>query len=157
MRVASSPVEGDAKKHEFLFTVKDTGIGIPLDRLDRLFKSFSQVDISTTRTYGGTGLGLAISARLGALLGGTAWAESTPGIGSTFYFTIVADVENIPADSPHMATTVRVLVIDHNPEVCESIKSMLSLRPNVKADFYNSPELALAAMKLSVSFFRGVK
>ena len=73
-------------------SVRDTGIGIPPERADRLFKSFTQVDASTTRRYGGTGLGLAISKRLAELMGGTMWVESTgvPGEGSVFRFTIEA-------------------------------------------------------------------
>jgi signal transduction histidine kinase/HPt (histidine-containing phosphotransfer) domain-containing protein/BarA-like signal transduction histidine kinase len=72
------------------FSVRDTGIGIPLDRQGRLFKSFQQVDASTTRHYGGTGLGLAICKRLTDLMGGKIWVESDSGKGSTFHFTILA-------------------------------------------------------------------
>jgi CheY-like chemotaxis protein len=74
------------------FAVKDTGIGIPSDRLYRLFQPFSQVDASTTRQYGGTGLGLAISKRLAELMGGTMWVKSDIDHGSTFYFTITAPI-----------------------------------------------------------------
>ena len=72
------------------FSVRDTGIGIALDRQSQLFKSFQQVDAATTRHYGGTGLGLAISKRLAELLGGKIWVESDAGKGATFHFTISA-------------------------------------------------------------------
>ena len=86
--VSSTP-EGD-NVHALHFMVRDTGIGIPDDRMHRLFKSFSQVDASTTRRFGGTGLGLAISKQLTEALGGMVWAESQEGVGSTFHFTIKA-------------------------------------------------------------------
>jgi signal transduction histidine kinase/DNA-binding NarL/FixJ family response regulator len=79
-----------ADHQDLHFVVKDTGCGIPGDKLDRLFKSFSQVDASTTREYGGTGLGLAISKRLCELMGGTMWVESEAGAGSIFHFTMRA-------------------------------------------------------------------
>jgi len=72
------------------FSVRDTGIGIPLDKQHRLFKSFQQVDASTTRHFGGTGLGLAISKRLVELMGGRIWVDSETGKGATFHFTILA-------------------------------------------------------------------
>ncbi|AKG24619.1 hypothetical protein IJ00_12965 [Calothrix sp. 336/3] len=77
---------------ELIFAVKDTGIGIPSDRLHRLFQSFSQVNPSTTREYGGTGLGLAICKQLCERMGGAIWVDSEEGVGTTFYFTIAAPI-----------------------------------------------------------------
>ena len=71
---------------EIEFEVRDTGIGIPADKLERLFKAFSQVDSSTTRKYGGTGLGLAISEKLVNLMGGQIRVASQPNFGSSFFF-----------------------------------------------------------------------
>ncbi len=73
------------------FDIRDTGIGIPVDRMDRLFKSFSQVDSSTTRKYGGTGLGLMISKQISELMGGQIGVESEDGKGATFWFTAVLE------------------------------------------------------------------
>jgi signal transduction histidine kinase/HPt (histidine-containing phosphotransfer) domain-containing protein/ActR/RegA family two-component response regulator len=87
----SLEVEAGAEKDglvELRFAVRDTGIGIPADRMDRLFKPFSQGDSSMSRLYGGTGLGLVISQRLAERLGGRMWAESVVGRGSAFLFTI---------------------------------------------------------------------
>ena len=69
------------------FSVRDTGVGIPLDRQQSIFEAFTQADGSVTRTYGGTGLGLTISSQLVQLMGGRLWVESEAGKGSTFHFT----------------------------------------------------------------------
>ncbi|GAB1543778.1 hypothetical protein NUACC21_64540 [Scytonema sp. NUACC21] len=104
---------------EIEFAVRDTGIGIPKDKQDRLFKPFSQVDASTTRQYGGTGLGLAICHRLTELMGGKMWLESDTGKGSTFSFTILAEaIAHSPLmDNPiyqHFLANKRLLVVDDN-------------------------------------------
>jgi signal transduction histidine kinase/CheY-like chemotaxis protein len=102
------------------FVIRDTGIGIPADRLDRLFQSFSQVDASTSRKYGGTGLGLAISKRLVEMMGGSMWVESQVGQGSTFHFTIRAEPTEMDVRTlfrgaqPNLAGR-RLLVVDDNP------------------------------------------
>ncbi len=100
-------------------TVRDTGIGIPPDRADRLFQSFSQVDASTSRRYGGTGLGLAISRRLAELMGGTVWVDSAgvPGKGSTFHVTIEAGVTDASPTALRRDGSFdgrRALVVDDN-------------------------------------------
>jgi signal transduction histidine kinase/two-component SAPR family response regulator/HPt (histidine-containing phosphotransfer) domain-containing protein len=101
------------------FQVSDTGIGIQPDRLARLFRPFAQADVSTSRRYGGTGLGLAISRRLVELMGGRMWAESVPGDGSTFHFTI--NVQPVPesAPPPHAGrlprlADLKILILDDN-------------------------------------------
>jgi CheY-like chemotaxis protein/HPt (histidine-containing phosphotransfer) domain-containing protein len=105
------------------FSVSDTGIGIPVNRMARLFKSFSQAEASTSRQYGGTGLGLAISKRLVELMGGKMWVESVPKKGSTFHFTVpLSGVPNAPkmplqGRQPKLAD-LRLLVVDDNPTTC---------------------------------------
>jgi PAS domain S-box-containing protein len=85
--------------HEVHIAVRDTGIGIPPDRLDRLFKPFSQADSSTTRRYGGTGLGLVISQRLIEMMGGTIQVESEEGKGSTFHILLPVEVIPVSRDA----------------------------------------------------------
>ncbi len=101
------------------FQVRDTGIGIQPDRLARLFRAFTQADVSTARKYGGTGLGLAISRRLVELMGGRMWAESVPGEGSTFHFTV--NVGAVPDSKPPASagrlaklTDLKILILDDN-------------------------------------------
>ena len=115
--VSTRRLEGP--RREIQFSIRDTGIGIPQDRFDRLFQMFSQVDASTTRRYGGTGLGLAICKRLAELMGGRIWADSEPEKGSTFHFTIVAEEVQAPVDGAQTDDLPwlrhrRVLVVDDN-------------------------------------------
>jgi CheY-like chemotaxis protein len=118
-------------KLELSFHVRDTGIGIPSDKLSRLFKAFSQVDSSTTRKYGGTGLGLVISQRLVELMGGTIGVESEPGVGTTFTFTLSgmvsyeAEQSNIPVVIEGDHTGKRVLLVDDNATNLAILKSQM--------------------------------
>jgi signal transduction histidine kinase len=88
--VINASMMGKSEPRMVQFSVRDSGIGIPADKRDRLFKSFSQIDASTTRQFGGTGLGLAISNRLAEYMGRRIWLESEVGKGSTFHFAIKA-------------------------------------------------------------------
>jgi CheY-like chemotaxis protein len=105
------------------FSIKDTGIGIPSDKMDLLFQSFSQIDTSTTRKYGGTGLGLAITDRLVNLMGGKIWVESEEGKGSTFFFTITCQAQiHSQTISPELKGK-RVLIVDDNKTLANVIAS----------------------------------
>ena len=106
--------EGDTSR-ELDIAVRDTGIGIAPDRLHTLFQSFTQVDASTTRRFGGTGLGLAISRRLAELMGGRIWAQSEPGVGSTFEFVIPYEPAPGEEATPDAAWSAkRILVLESN-------------------------------------------
>ena len=101
------------------FSVRDTGIGIPLDKQATIFEAFTQADASTTRRYGGTGLGLAISSKLTEMMSGRIWVESDPGRGSTFHFTLRFELQKSAAQPPveielEMLRNMRVLIVDDN-------------------------------------------
>ncbi len=141
---------------EVRFAIRDTGPGIPEDRLDGIFESFSQVDASTTRRFGGTGLGLAISRRLVELMGGVIWAESKLGEGSTFYFTVPAETASqlgtTPEDEPteidsHLAERLplRILVAEDNV-VNQRVALMLLERLGYRADLASNGFEALEAL-----------
>ena len=128
--VIRSTLEQEDDKYPVIrFSVTDTGIGIPKDRMDRLFQSFSQVDASTTRKYGGTGLGLAISKELSQIMGGKIGVESEEGKGSTFWFTAVLEKQpkgrEMEVVVPHDIRKNHILVVDDNATNREVLKERL--------------------------------
>ncbi|MEZ6058892.1 MAG: PAS domain-containing protein [Planctomycetaceae bacterium] len=110
--------KSDGQDVWLLFSVADTGIGIPPDKIDDIFVAFQQADTSTTRSYGGTGLGLAISSRLVSMMDGTLRCESEVGAGSTFSFTahfeIASDRMRPLKGDPQAVSNTRVLIVDDN-------------------------------------------
>jgi PAS domain S-box-containing protein len=110
------------------FSVRDTGIGIPPEKLSRIFEAFEQADGSTTRQFGGTGLGLSISAQLVAMMGGTICVESYVGQGSTFWFTVPFELAS--PDEPHQVDSdclegMEVLIVDDNETNCQALRKMV--------------------------------
>ncbi len=135
---------------EIHFAVKDTGIGIPEDKMSRLFQSFSQIDSSTARKYGGSGLGLAISKRLAEMMNGKMWVESVVGKGSTFHFTIqvepvisgpidIAQTETLPVSNRqgHLDKSLAILLAEDNlvnQIVTKKMLNKLGYRADVAAN-----------------------
>ena len=138
------------------FSVRDTGIGIPPERLSKLFSPFVQADASTARHFGGTGLGLSISRRLVELMGGKMWAESTPGNGSMFQF--VLPFQSAPQNSvsvldhtqPQLAN-LRLLIVDDNPTNCR-ILALQTGKWGMNARTASSGEQALAWLRAGEKF-----
>jgi len=133
------------------FTVADSGIGIPREKLQLIFDPFSQADSSTTRKYGGTGLGLTISSRLVGMMGGKIWVESELGRGSQFHFTVkagIADTKVIEVGAiapPEILRAVKVLVVDDNRTNRRILEGMLG-RWEMKSISAQGGEEALAKM-----------
>ncbi len=117
----------DGEHCELQFTVRDTGIGIPAEKLDHIFSAFAQADSSMSRRYGGTGLGLSISAQLAGLMGGRIWAESEVGGGSRFHFTACFRLHHAaPPTRPEDLSGWRVLVVDDNLTNRRILREMLA-------------------------------
>ena len=112
------------------FSVTDTGVGVPADRRERIFESFRQADVSTTRKFGGTGLGLNISAQLVSMMSGRIWVDSVEGTGSTFHFTAEFGVPTQSGEAHEVTSTAgrlagQVLLVDSHPRSREFHREML--------------------------------
>jgi CheY-like chemotaxis protein/nitrogen-specific signal transduction histidine kinase len=153
---APDPGQQRPEPWQLHFLVRDTGVGIPVDRLARLFKSFSQVDASTARQYGGTGLGLAISKRLVELMGGKMWVESVLQKGSTFHFTLPLEASPdaspcaIARPEPQLADR-HLLIVDDNATNRRILVSQSRKWGMVPRDAQSGPE-ALEWLRAGESF-----
>jgi PAS domain S-box-containing protein len=159
--VCVDKVKTESDEIELRFSVQDTGIGIPQNKLDKLFEAFVQADSSITRRYGGTGLGLAISKRLVELMGGKIWIESQQGKGSTFFFTI--KIKTSTHTKPKLVVrgfipelkNCKVLIVDDN----QTNRHILKLQFNnwgMKPTTISSPLEALKLVESGETFDLGI-
>lgn len=150
----SEDIDGNV---ELQFSVKDTGIGIPSDKLDKIFETFSQVDSSTTRKYGGTGLGLSIVTKLVSLMNGKVWVESEPGKGSIFHFTIKNKVSQSTPSKVYLKSTMsnledkRLLIVDDN-KTNRQILTLQTQMWGMKARYASNGKEALEILRSDVPF-----
>ena len=133
-------------------SIRDTGIGIPKEKLEAIFESFTQADSSTTRKFGGTGLGLTISRRLAEMMNGELWAESTLGVGSIFTLHLRLGIEDMtpcimPAEKPVLR---KVLVVDDNETNCNLMKGIFAyMRIPCQIAYSGAEALQLIAQALT--------
>ena len=147
IRVKAELLEQTGDKVKLRFSVRDTGIGMTPEQVGKLFRPFTQADMSTTRKHGGTGLGLTISLRLVEMMGGQIWLESEPGVGSTFIFTAWFGVGSeagrlVPAQLMNLS----VLVVDDNPAARDILVDALS-GTAAQVDAVSGGAEAVAAVK----------
>jgi len=147
-------LEEESHAHAMVrFAVTDTGIGISQNRMDLLFRSFSQLDSSMTSKYGGTGLGLAISKQLAEMMGGQIGVESKEGKGSTFWFTAVFEKQPVGKEAPPVLPTdirgKRILVVDNSATNREVLCGYLKLW-NCRYEEASSAQEALLLMRRAV-------
>jgi CheY-like chemotaxis protein len=140
--------QGDKKYQQLSILVKDTGIGIPKEKIDKIFESFTQGDASTTRKYGGTGLGLTIAKNLAGMMGGTLTVDSQPGVGSTFTLLLAPEIIQEEPAKPHPQRSAlrHVLVVDDNLTNCRLMQELFGFM-NVECFVSTSGEDALAILK----------
>jgi CheY-like chemotaxis protein len=152
--VSVNALKVTAREVALQFSVRDTGIGIPLEKQATIFEAFSQADTSTTRKYGGTGLGLTISTKLVEMMGGRIWVESQPDFGSTFHFITRFGLQaataqpTVPVPSKFLPG-LRSLVVSHNATTCRIIAETLAGWQMEPASV-ESGAAALAAVKQGI-------
>ena len=149
VRVSRLSVSLDSARTWLRFTVSDTGIGIPAEVRVRLFQKFTQADASTTRKFGGTGLGLAISQRLIALMGGEIGIESEVAEGSTFWFTVPLQLDQMPP-LPATGPAIRALVADDLPAAGAAMKGILS-SVGMSCDVVSTADEALEQLRAAAA------
>jgi signal transduction histidine kinase/CheY-like chemotaxis protein len=151
LRVDSDSSEDN--KAKVIFAVKDTGIGIAQEKQKQIFDSFTQADASSTRKYGGTGLGLTISKQLVELMGGKIWLKSSPGLGSTFYFSLPFKVQSGKVEGFESKfqqfNDLRILAVDDNPTNNFILKEIIADK-GAEVDTAGSGAEALEAVAESI-------
>ena len=159
--VSVDKLGADSNGLELRFSICDTGIGIPKNKLNSLFEAFVQADSSITRRYGGTGLGLAISKRLVELMGGRIWVESQPGNGSTFFFTVKMKIATheqpklvVKGNIPELKNC-KVLIVDDNQTNRHILKLQFDNRGMLPTTI-SSPLEALRLVESGETFDLGI-